>query len=114
MNTTIKKALFSLPLVLVLVGVLSGCAIIVNGNGPPPPVRYGTVNICSGSSDVYGEVFLEGRFKGYVEPNACIAVDDLRLGRTYRVEIDTGWPGPGGVFTKEFYFDRDGQFVTLR
>lgn len=114
MNTRITKMFPGVCVFLLLIVALSGCVVIGNGSGPPPPapIRYGSVTICSGSPGVYGDVYINGRLEGSVLPNACISIHNLELDRNYTVSIETGWPGE--VFTKSYFFSFDGQIVTVR
>ncbi|MCX7731028.1 MAG: hypothetical protein N2205_07445 [Candidatus Caldatribacterium sp.] len=84
---------------------LSGCtftAII--------PVAYGTAQVCSGSPSVYGELYVDGRYVGYLEPNECLFVDDLLLGEEHIARVYHPW---GGVYSQRFYLSASGQIVTI-
>ncbi|HSV30608.1 MAG TPA: hypothetical protein VLH40_01115 [Atribacteraceae bacterium] len=106
MRKTQRNYLIFLLGVAVLGMFLTGCTVEIL----PPEPRFGSVNICSDHSSVYGNVFLDGRYEGDLWPNECLYVDDLRIGRTYTVRVDTGWE----VIVQDFYFDFSGQVVTIR
>ena len=105
MYTRFMKTLCGVSVVLFLLVAFSGC-VVVNGPTPPTP-SYGSVRICSDSTNVYGVVYLDGTSEGTVSPEGCITVHNVQLDRNYRVEIDSDWD----TFTKDFYFSHDGQTV---
>lgn len=91
----------------ILVGVLflSGCTVTA-----VIPVTYGSAQVCSGSAGIYGELYVDGRYVGYLEPNGCLFVDDLALGESHIARVYHPW---GGVYAKSFYLNFSGQVVTI-
>lgn len=74
------------------------------------PITYGSVQICSDSSRVYGNVYVDGSYAGYVYPYECIIVGGLAVGRRHTVRIVNPW---GYEYFRSFYLDYSGQVVTV-
>lgn len=100
MRRILFLALFALGLF-----VLSGCTaeIVV-------PVTYGRVQICSGSGAIYGDLYVDGQYVGYLNPNECLIVEDLALGRDHVARVYHPW---GGVYSERFFLNYSGQIVTI-
>ncbi len=95
-----------IPVVLVCVlFALAGCtaSIVI-------PVAYGSAQICSGSGAIYGDLYVDGRYIGYLEPNGCLFADNLALGEDHVARVYHPW---GGVYTRYFYLNYSGQIVTI-
>ncbi|MBC7217565.1 MAG: hypothetical protein H5U36_05315 [Candidatus Caldatribacterium sp.] len=75
------------------------------------PISYGSAEICSGSDAVYGWLYVDGRRIGYLYPNACLWVDDLRIGAWHVARVyNYSW---NEIYSEEFYLDYSGQRVTI-
>lgn len=74
------------------------------------PISYGSAEICSGSSAIYGDLYVDGRYVGYLYPNACLWVDDLRIGTWHVARVYHPW---GRIYSQEFYLDYSGELVTI-
>lgn len=74
------------------------------------PISYGSAQICSGRSGIYGEVYVDGDYVGYLEPYECVLASGLVLGRWHTVRVYHPW---GTVYREDFYLDHSGQVVTI-
>lgn len=88
--------IFIVAAVLLLVAVLSGCTIDINGPGP----TRGTIYLRSDNSSIYGRVYIREpgdryRFVDYLDPypwGGSIRAANVRLGVTHDVRIErNGW-----------------------
>lgn len=91
--------------VLLSVLFLAGCTVTA-----VIPVTYGSAQICSGSPGIYGELYVDGQYIGYLEPNGCLFVDGLLLGEWHVAEVYHPW---GRVYSKSFYLRFSGQVETI-
>jgi hypothetical protein len=74
------------------------------------PITYGSAIICSGRPGIYGELYVDGDYAGYLEPNECLTVSGLALGRWHTARLYHPW---GGVYVRDFYLDYSGKIVTI-
>lgn len=95
-----------------LLGILGGTLVLFAGCTASlfVPVTYGSAQICSGSPGIYGELYVDGRYAGYLEPNRCRVADGLLLGEYHVARVYHPW---GGVYSREFYLSFSGQVVTI-
>jgi len=75
------------------------CCFLAGCNGgssstpslPPISPSYGWVRICSGDQRIYGSLYIDGTYEGYVPPRGCTLVW-IRLGVYHSIRIGD-WVG---------------------
>ncbi len=106
-----KNKLLLMVLALVIVStslIIAGCI-----EDDPLPPGFGKLTVCSGSSSVYGKVYIDGNRMGtyYLNPKTCLyQFANVKLNEEHVIRIETDW---GISYTENFYPTYSGYTVTV-
>lgn len=103
-----KKVLHVTVLVVIL---LSFVGLQFSGCGGSGSVPSGWVQLCSRSSRAYGDVYVDGRYRGYLHPYSCMTVAGLTFGQWHTIEIAHATAYETYHCRIDFLFDEVGEIL---